>query len=754
MRLSQAEFAAAVRAAGEAMGMKNHCTKRLVQKWETGEHGTCRGDYLRILQAVTGLSPRELGFAPQPEQAAPARADPLGRRLSPNVDFAQVPARAARTDAIIVAGADFQYAGSAEHAESEYAEYADPAGYPEYAEYEEYEEYEEYPDHREPGTDGTDAGADAGAQTGADTGAAAAAELRQGATVQDGCPELAAYADAWEQEEDWPGAAAAEAVAAAAYRPARAASADTATGADFTLEVGAAADADFALEAHTAIGAHSPHRTDAAYRPDSHPGPNADCDPNTDSDPDADTDTDSNPNSNADANPDADANADADANPDADSDPRSSSRPNPDPNFDLDLDLGADSDSGSDSDSDSDLRFTPASEADTAATTTGIYRIPGADLARPAAPDSEVAPAPAGPEPTRPERTGSAPVARSGRTTRHSGLPAGAVEHNADRMLENALSRLRFALEHPSTVDSHTADYVETATDRLYDLEHHSAARLIAPTVERHLATVTALLTAARHENVRRRLLTTAGRTTALAGWVAFDRGDFATANRFWDIAVSAAETTHDDSLYACCFTFMSFAAARRGDPCSAWQMAHTAGRHTLEDRRAAAWAVGLVGLHAAELGQNEDAIAASELSLERGLSLPAVRPGDGTNAWTRQFDRARLLSCAARTAALLDDPRTCQFAADAVAALGPARVKSRAIVLAEATLATALAGEFELSLDYGSAATVLARELEVSPAIDVLYSAIPVLMPHATSRAVRELLPQLTRLSRFPGRH
>ena len=290
-------------------------------------------------------------------------------------------------------------------------------------------------------------------------------------------------------------------------------------------------------------------------------------------------------------------------------------------------------------------------------------------------------------------------------------------------MLEDSLGRLRYALEHPSTVDSRTADYVETATARLYDLEHHSPARLIAPTVERHLATVTALLTAARHELVRRRLLAAAGRTTALAGWTAFDRGDIATANRFWDTALSAAETTRDASLYSCTFTFMSYAAARSGDPCSAWQLAHTASRHTPEDPRASAWGVGLVALHAAELGQHEAAITALDRSLELGSALPAARPGDGTEPWARQFDRARLLSCAARTCALLDDARTCHLAAEAVASLGPARVKSRAVVLAEAALATALASEFELSLDYGSAAAVLTRELEASLAADALYT-------------------------------
>ena len=82
MRLSQAQFAEAVRAAGNAMGVPNHCTKRLVQKWETGEHAACRPDYLRVLQAVTGLSARELGSAycptsrgsPPPDSAMEHRA--------------------------------------------------------------------------------------------------------------------------------------------------------------------------------------------------------------------------------------------------------------------------------------------------------------------------------------------------------------------------------------------------------------------------------------------------------------------------------------------------------------------------------------------------------------------------------------------------------------------------------------------------------------------------------------------------------
>ena len=65
-------------------------------------------------------------------------------------------------------------------------------------------------------------------------------------------------------------------------------------------------------------------------------------------------------------------------------------------------------------------------------------------------------------------------------------------------------------------VDSRTAEFVETATSRLFDLQHHSPSRLLAPTVDRHLTTVTSLLTAARHEGVRRKLMISAAAETLL----------------------------------------------------------------------------------------------------------------------------------------------------------------------------------------------------------------------------------------------
>jgi DNA-binding transcriptional regulator YiaG len=75
LRLSQSEFAAAVRRAGESLGEPNTCNKRLVQKWESGEHTDCRPNYKRALQVVTRTQFEQLGFGGgllAPVQAEPA----------------------------------------------------------------------------------------------------------------------------------------------------------------------------------------------------------------------------------------------------------------------------------------------------------------------------------------------------------------------------------------------------------------------------------------------------------------------------------------------------------------------------------------------------------------------------------------------------------------------------------------------------------------------------------------------------------
>ncbi|ADD45041.1 helix-turn-helix domain-containing protein [Stackebrandtia nassauensis] len=74
--LSQDEFARALREAGQRAGVPNDASKRLVQRWESGESASPRPVYARALESVTGLPITELGFAvPVPA----ARVTPNGQ---------------------------------------------------------------------------------------------------------------------------------------------------------------------------------------------------------------------------------------------------------------------------------------------------------------------------------------------------------------------------------------------------------------------------------------------------------------------------------------------------------------------------------------------------------------------------------------------------------------------------------------------------------------------------------------------------
>lgn len=321
------------------------------------------------------------------------------------------------------------------------------------------------------------------------------------------------------------------------------------------------------------------------------------------------------------------------------------------------------------------------------------------------------------------------------------------MDVTADLVLEASMNRLHEAVSHPTGVEMRTAVLAHTAISRLFSLEHHSPARLLAPTVERRLATVTALLTAARNEQVRLRLKVSAGHGALLAGWLAFDRGENASALRLWEDASSVAEDANDDSLFAGCLIYQSYAAARRRDFDSAWQFAHYAREHSPLDLRARAWATARLALYAAERNDFPAAESAMHDALRIGHSLPALKPEDECLPWLRFFDRAMLLATTAHTAALIGDPLAPEYAAQAVGALSNAKVKARAIVLAEAAFAAAYVGEFKLCLDHGSAAVQLTHDLGVSVAADLLHEVVTLLLPEQHDRAVRELLPQLRTL-------
>ena len=303
--------------------------------------------------------------------------------------------------------------------------------------------------------------------------------------------------------------------------------------------------------------------------------------------------------------------------------------------------------------------------------------------------------------------------------------------------------RLRYALERPEQADTETAALVEATTTHLFDLEQHRPARLLAPAVSRHTAEIAAILAGTRHDQLRRRLAAAGGQCAALAGWLAFDRGEAQAAHRYWDSALAAARYATDGPLLACTLTYLSYSAEERGDSATAWQLAHTAVAHAGSDPHARAWMAARAAEQAAVLGEKSAALAELELamSLSGSLTSPAVG-GVTAPPWARFFDCCALATMAATVHGRLGDAKAARDAAGwALRTLGGEQVKSRAIALAEIACAAARIGELDLVAETASKAAELTERLEVTMARRKLRTLLPLLADYRNTPLIRDLL-------------
>ncbi|MBD0706945.1 MULTISPECIES: helix-turn-helix domain-containing protein [unclassified Streptomyces] len=107
LRLSQDDFAKALRRAGQELGEPNEASKRLVQRWESGTSKTPRGVYARALERVTGRPVEALGFT-LPVPMARVRADGTGGH---DMDAGQSGVTSAAVGAQSAGQADGEYSG-------------------------------------------------------------------------------------------------------------------------------------------------------------------------------------------------------------------------------------------------------------------------------------------------------------------------------------------------------------------------------------------------------------------------------------------------------------------------------------------------------------------------------------------------------------------------------------------------------------------------------------------------------------------
>lgn len=317
-------------------------------------------------------------------------------------------------------------------------------------------------------------------------------------------------------------------------------------------------------------------------------------------------------------------------------------------------------------------------------------------------------------------------------------------------VLGDPSGHFRYALTTPIEASGEAVTVAQSTIARLFDLDQHTPARTLLPTVARHLDDTAALLCGTHDKRLRQRLIGSGGQAAALAGRLAFDIGDTAAAHRYWDSAMAAARDAEDAPLLACVEMYLSQSALHQGDHDNAWQLAHRAAEHAQEEPRTRAWIAVQAAQAAGRRGDVGAALAELKLAHDWDLEIgPPPAPDDSAPPWARFVDHAYLWAMAAHVHTRIGDADSAHHAAArAIDSLSGSRIKTRAVILAEAAYTFAYLGGAERAMHHAVDALELAEALEVTSATQRLHEMVGLLPVKAGRELQRRLLR--TRTERF----
>jgi hypothetical protein len=231
----------------------------------------------------------------------------------------------------------------------------------------------------------------------------------------------------------------------------------------------------------------------------------------------------------------------------------------------------------------------------------------------------------------------------------------------------------------------------------MFVAETQMPARRLYASLAAHLDHLTTVLPHAGP--YRTPLLVAAGETAALAGWLAFDMGDLATARRYYQAATRAGQEAGHPPVRALVLAYTSYAVS---DPLAAREMLRAAQERLRSpgSATARAWVSAREAEESAAIGDRESALRA----VERAQTAFDYAQPDAEQAWVRFFSRARLESMTVAAYARLDHPDLADVARNALSALRPDDTKTRAVILGDVAGAHATRGDY-------TAASAVARE-------------------------------------------
>lgn len=304
--------------------------------------------------------------------------------------------------------------------------------------------------------------------------------------------------------------------------------------------------------------------------------------------------------------------------------------------------------------------------------------------------------------------------------------------------------RLSAALRAPTRLDTKTIRDLEVLTISFEELYARVAPSTLVTPVLGHLNVATRLLEGSQPDRLRRQLASVAAETAGLAGWLAADAGDHATAQSYYLTALDAVKEADDKALGAYIIGSASVLPAFRRSPHHTIDLLHNGAygvtsRHAAPDTRA--WLATLEAeAHAATFNASGafDALERADDALDRVSDLEP-RPR------VSFFNHTRLLGERGVIAARLGRAVKAHEALDlALARLDPSAVKIRSRLLTSLATAHAQRGNIEEACQLAIESLSIAKRTETEPSLRALYELREQLGQYSDSECVRKLDEQL----------
>ena len=300
--------------------------------------------------------------------------------------------------------------------------------------------------------------------------------------------------------------------------------------------------------------------------------------------------------------------------------------------------------------------------------------------------------------------------------------------------------------------DEHLAG-VEEITGRLRRMDDQGAGSAVLDLVRGQTQHVLDLLRNYRYDTTTGlRLHAAAAELLRLAGWLSFDAGQHAVAQRYWIAALRGAHAAGDRALGANVLSFMSCQAKDLGRLGEAIRLAEAAlrGCEGASPRVAA-----ILNIRLAVAQAKTQDTTSTRVSIDRAReALRTAPPESGEPDWSYWMDDAQL---AADTAGchlwLADWDRAERHYTAAIRRQADPR--SRESVLRHAELARALAGKGEpehACQVAGTAVDLLTDDVESVRCVGVVRTACDALRPYRRLPAVRDLTDRVNRLHPIPA--